>query len=321
MGYEILYNWQFLRSNNGITPVILSGSNNVTTLEYNKNGRAYERREREWWCLFNMIGVTPDEFLTKVQEMECKDEIWKYGGKWVNGKDVQKWAKNAVKKAAAIEDVLLFNRPIFLTATAKLIVWPKKDEDGWSRDELTVSICTTEELDRWIREAKTRMEELKKEGRTVFPIIRFSDENLVKVKPLPEKILLKTSARSFISDIEVKDSEIRAISYGPINKARVFTKEEYVALLKMRNMLMLKGIFPVAYKENAETAGQYNAVIIVEDTLSGKLFVSKVGPHSFWRTGTKGNAKRYKDIRAAKAAAEKLALKYPKFQFSAGYAI
>lgn len=46
MSYEILYDTQFIRSKSGITPAILSGSNNCTEVNWTLSGRRYERGER-----------------------------------------------------------------------------------------------------------------------------------------------------------------------------------------------------------------------------------------------------------------------------------
>ena len=48
MSYEILYDTQFIRSKSGITPAILSGSNNCTEVNWTLSGRRYERGERGW---------------------------------------------------------------------------------------------------------------------------------------------------------------------------------------------------------------------------------------------------------------------------------
>ena len=79
MSYEIMYNWQFLRSAEGLTPVVLMGSSNVTEASWSRANRRTERRARDWFCLFNMLGVTDDEFLAQIKSMTGGEyqEHWK----------------------------------------------------------------------------------------------------------------------------------------------------------------------------------------------------------------------------------------------------
>ena len=85
MSYSILYNWQFLKSAEGITPVILIGDNNVTTRVWMGNHWG-ERRAREWSCLFNFIGVSEEKFMNEIMNMTGKayQEHWVRNGKWVD---------------------------------------------------------------------------------------------------------------------------------------------------------------------------------------------------------------------------------------------
>lgn len=69
MSYEILYDTQFIRSKSGITPAILSGSNNCTEVNWTLSGRRYERGERGWWVLFNRVGVSEEDFMANIQKM------------------------------------------------------------------------------------------------------------------------------------------------------------------------------------------------------------------------------------------------------------
>ena len=69
MSYEILYDTQFIRSKSGITPAILSGSNNCTEVNWTLSGRRYERGERGWWVLFNRVGVSEEDFMATLDEM------------------------------------------------------------------------------------------------------------------------------------------------------------------------------------------------------------------------------------------------------------
>ena len=72
MSYSILYNWQFLKSAEGITPVILIGDNNVTTRVWMGNHWG-ERRARGWACLFNVAGVSEEKFMSEIKNMTGKE--------------------------------------------------------------------------------------------------------------------------------------------------------------------------------------------------------------------------------------------------------
>lgn len=111
MSYEIMYNWQFLRSAEGLTPVVLMGSSNVTEESWSRANRRTERRARDWFCLFNMLGVTDDEFLAQIKSMTGGEyqEHWKQNGKWVNDATLVRWGQQNVKNAARDEDIILKN--------------------------------------------------------------------------------------------------------------------------------------------------------------------------------------------------------------------
>lgn len=316
MSYEIMYNWQFLRSAEGISPVILTGSNNVTTTHWSPSGRSVERCAREWWCLFNQVGMSEDEFFGQIKAMTGKpfQEHWKKGGKWVDDAALVRWAKKAVEEAASIEDILLLNRPSSLCVEGYVSVWPKKGEDGWSKKFVSRSIRTTEELDDWIRDARTVMEKARDEGRDVFPIIRFSREEFIHYKPLPEKIILKRG-KAYIKNIELKNGFVHGVSFTPYAKeAEVFARDEYFDMLRHNNCAMLCDVRPFS----AEVAQYpYDAAIMITRLDTGKHeFVSKLGKAKLFVTGSLAAAQRFKNLHTAQKTAQKLAEKYDAKRFS-----
>lgn len=309
MGYEIMYNWQFLRSKEGLTPVVLSGSNNVTVTKRARNGRLYESGERDWWCLFNLIGVTDEEFLDKIRSMTGKtyQEHWKYAGKWVDDAGLLRWANNAVKNAASIEDVLLLNRPAYLYAEANIIIWPKEGEDGWSRNVLRETIHTTEELDDWIRQAREIITKAKEEKRAVYPIIRYSKEKFLKAKSLPDEIFLQRGKNQYVQDITVDNSgSITGISYssssaGCSNALRL-TKEEYMKYLSFGGISLLENVRPVSA---VGKDGAYDAIIQVTAKYTQNItYLSSTGKHPEV-VCRKTHAKRFKNLAEANRVAKK----------------
>lgn len=309
MGYEILFNWQFLRSKEGLTPVVLSGANNVSITKRAKNGRLFEVSEREWWCLFNLIGVTDEEFFDKIRSMTGKtyQEHWKYGGKWVDDAGLLRWANNAVKNAASIEDVLLLNRPVYLYAEAHINIWPKEGEDGWSRNVLRETIRTTEELDDWIRRARDIIAKAKEEKRAVYPIIRYSKEKFLKAKALPDELFLLRGRNQYVQNITVDNfGSITGVSFssstaGCANALRL-TKEEYMKYLSLHGVLLLDNVRPVSA---VGKDGAYDAIIqVTAKHTQNVTYLSSTGkrPQVVCR---KAHAKKFKNLAEASRVAKK----------------
>ena len=67
MSYSLMYNWQFLKSEEGITPVVLMGDNNVTTSTWMGNHWG-EKRARSWYCIFGYLGVSEELFMDTLSE-------------------------------------------------------------------------------------------------------------------------------------------------------------------------------------------------------------------------------------------------------------
>ena len=150
MSYSILYNWQFLKSAEGITPVILIGDNNVTTRVWMGNHWG-ERRAREWSCLFNFIGVSEEKFMNEIMNMTGKayQEHWVRNGKWVDDNALVKWAKKACETAADVEEIFKLNP--FVYVHAYLSVWDKEDKNTHVQEAF---IKDSASLDEWIRSAR-----------------------------------------------------------------------------------------------------------------------------------------------------------------------
>lgn len=132
MSYAILYNWQFIRSQEGLTPVILMGDNNLVENVWMGNHWG-ERCVRDWSCLFNLIGVSDEEFMSAIQRMTGKtyQEHWKRSGKWVDDKALINWAKNACKNATSIEEIK--NENWNVSVDALLSVWKENENSKMAR--------------------------------------------------------------------------------------------------------------------------------------------------------------------------------------------
>lgn len=169
MSYEILYNRQFLKTqDNKIIPIILHGSNNC--YEYTWNGR--ERRERNWsicnmpyWCNYK-IDFTPEELLKENERWLDRDEMYKYNGKFINGKQWYNMIKNSIKQAKTIEELEDYERPIAYLSIYK--------GDKWSKTE-TIRLNTTKDLQDFITLYYNRINNREDDER-IYPKIDFNVE-------------------------------------------------------------------------------------------------------------------------------------------------
>lgn len=308
MGYQILYDWQFIRSEEGITPVVLMGSSNVTQPHYSeKLERNVKRRERSWGCMFSHIGVTENEFMDFIRNCTGQQyqEHWMCKGKWVDDAGIIRWAKNAVNGAARVEDILLLNRPQFLTIECRLAIltWSSDACDFGLKYLLEKRVSTTSELDDWIRQMRPVMAQYKSQSMDAFPIIQFSKEKLVKAKALPDTIVLKQKNGVYVSDITIHDGEVDSVSYtNDPKKSRVFSKEEYLGILGNCKCSILSRTRPVS---GLLQQYPYNAIVMVTVKRNGeKLYVSEKKRGSFRVSSDVRHAVKFKDLAAAKAAAK-----------------
>lgn len=320
MSYAIMYNWQFLRSENGLTPVVLMGDNNVTTSVWMGNHWG-ERCVRDWSCLLNMIGVTDEAFMDAIHGMTGKSyqEHWKRSGKWVDDKGLVNWAKNACKNAATVETVKAENWGVSISAY--LSVW---DEHKNTR-MLEEDIADTASFDQWLQKAKTLMAEQKAAGNTVFPIVAFGREDITRhracARHIPKTVVIK-GEYGYLTEYEVSKyyDAIDSSNWRPsVKEALVFEYNEAVELQKkfMHSRMKVRLIAATA-KE-----APYDAVIRAvprneSNGLSGNFYYVK----SVSRAATRfvsgiSSAKRYRDMKTASASAAKLMARSQKYDYYA----
>lgn len=144
MSYEILYNKQFLKTQEGkYIPIILNGSNNCS--ERTCNGR--ERRARSWsicnmphWCNYK-IDFTEAELLAEQTQWIDHEELFVHNGKSINGLQWLNLIKRAIKDAKTIEELLPHERP-----AAFLTIWRGDNRDWTPRKRIN----TSQELQNFI---------------------------------------------------------------------------------------------------------------------------------------------------------------------------
>ncbi len=172
MGYTIMYSRQFVKTTTGIIPIALYGSSNVTT--YNpKTGR--EIRERSWNFLpcmsrtLDMCNVPAAQLLQEVHEVyeDAGSEIWKQNGKWVDGPGVIRFFEQGVKYAKTLEEI----REVHFAQSLNCSI--SHYEDFRCIVELQRDVASTEALEEFVADAKTRYQQLQNEGRHPYINIGF----------------------------------------------------------------------------------------------------------------------------------------------------
>lgn len=320
MSYAILYNWQFIRSQEGLTPVILMGDNNLVENVWMGNHWG-ERCVRDWSCLFNLIGVSDEEFMSAIQRMTGKtyQEHWKRSGKWVDDKALINWAKNACKNATSIEEIKDENWNV--SVDALLSVWKENENSKM----LEKSIDSTAALDEWIHEAKKVCAELRNTGHSVYPIIKYGREDITRhsarAKHTPEKVVVKSSYGYLVDykeseyDNSISSSHWRTL----IKEALVMEYDKAIELEKKFRYSRTK----VRLVSAEAKAAPYDAVIRAvrrddQDGLAAHFYyVSKVTGSATRFVSSISSAKRYSNMSAATASAARLNARSQKYNYYA----
>lgn len=296
MSYTIEYNKQFIRSEQGITPVWLAGSNNVY-----EGPRQHMRRCREWCCFHNLLGVTEAVIIESVQaSLGGYEEHWRKNGKYLNDKALLRWIHNGVAKAATIEEILHANHGQISYVQCYLSVW---GVDRHLPRDLVHCCHTTEEFDAWIVAAKERITTLHAQKHDVFPIVDFGTEKLchpsVAPEVPPEKVLLKSGKR-YLSHYCGRSSTWTS----DIREAQEFTWEEADNLQKDESLL--SDIARARRVNAAQKLSPYNAVIRFTTGVYSGNYISSISSRHFQRTSQVQYAKHYPTTRAAERVVKRL---------------
>ena len=300
MSYTIEYTRQFVRSGEGITPCWLAGDNNVT------EGRGrYERRVRNWSCFLNLVGASEEEVMAKVQSLTGGpyQEHWKKNGKWVDDKGLINWAKNGIRNAASIEEILEANPACCGSVQCSVVIWRGFDRT----EEARADVRTTDEFDAWVRQYRAIKESAGKEKFDAYPIVDFGAEKL-RV-PVKEEKEPDTSARyhlrkgrQFLSSLEPYCCEWTS---NP-EQALTFSYEEAMSLLQQRNIL-ITGVRIIKVPKGKP---QWS-IIQVFNSWGEPAYVCKMTSRRLFSAVNKDNAYRYSSPKSAQAALDKILRKYP----------
>lgn len=235
MSYEIMYDRKFIRTTRGIIPMILSGSNNCTEVNWDSRGRTYERRVRYWWPWIPRTLETKDlpeeDYLEAISQI-CQDkdndyELFKWNGQWLTYRQWRRWFQNGCKAAMSIEEYLRENPVQSFNCFVK--VYPDKTEYSHS-EELRSFIRTTAELEAWLDRANARKAELYKELNNtcdVYICLEFSHNEPLKMpsKTIEGSVVAKNGhsyVKSYVKDRQLTftGDPLEAAVFASVDEAK-----------------------------------------------------------------------------------------------------
>ena len=188
MSYSIIYGSNFIKTNCGVIPLFLTGSNNCT--EY-INGR--EVRERSWSLLFDLddTNLAGSDALFKIQSTfpdTDEQRSIKIGSDFKTNRQLRKYFTSALKSAATLEEYWKYNPGVCL----KCWVY-----DTNPNIELRYSdkkfIGDTKELEEWIKRFCA------KKSKTQIPVIEFSSRKPLRKPCYSEGEVIAKSRYGYFS--------------------------------------------------------------------------------------------------------------------------
>lgn len=295
MSYTIEYDRQFIKSELGITPVWLSGDNNVT-IGYGR----YERRVRNWKVFLNMLACTKEDLLIAVESLKGGyQEHWKKGGRWINDAGLTRWVENGCKAAASIEDII--ERNYLSWVRCNLLDY---SEEGYGKTTHEELITTTEEFDSWVQKVKP----LIRAGK-IYPIISFNSGEPIKhpsatKKEDNEKVFFKWR-KSYLVSLDVEKGSAKWKERPGEGETLIYTRKEAESLLARVSVLRGTKIVSAKALENP-----CNIVLMVNGRGICGHYVASISGHSFRHSASLNAAKRYSTLTSARKAAANLKSKF-----------
>lgn len=165
MSYYIEDDKKVIKTSRGFIFMCLGGDNNVTESRW-RNGKWYEVRARSW-CHMNhqILEATEAEIMDFCQRVYTGDpehEVFKKGGKWVCYKDMPNYFRDGMRRAQSLEQILRANRG--QTLDAFVAYYESKDPISY-KTAMNKCLRTTEELEKWLDEAKSLREKYLADGK------------------------------------------------------------------------------------------------------------------------------------------------------------
>lgn len=151
MGYAVIYDRQFVKTDMGIIPIDLSGYFNDREVIGIHWGLSYGNR---------FIIKEEAELRDDVRDFFCDyldNTICMYRGNWLTGKDMVKFFEDGIDEALPLESILARYPQQALTCSIEYV------SDGLGRvrrQELCQNVRSTRELETWLSRATARTAEL-----------------------------------------------------------------------------------------------------------------------------------------------------------------
>ena len=228
MGYFIEYDKKVIKTTRGYIFMCLGGANNVTESKW-YNGKWHEVRARSWFHYNHTILEAPEDvimaFCMDAYSGDPDYEVHKRAGKWVCRKDMPNYFRDGMRRAQTLEQILRANRG--QTLDAFVAYYETKGSFSY-KTEMSKCLRTTEELEKWLDEAKSLREKYLADGKDCDIRLSFCGNEPLRYGT-PEnvgKVVIKSTSRKYTSYVCSYITN-KSLSYtGELEKAVVFESEE-----------------------------------------------------------------------------------------------
>lgn len=154
MSHVIEYDRQFIKSDEGFTPVWLAGESNVTELHKGKT-----RLARDWSLFHNFLGMSETEMVDAVTPLTGGyNEHWTRKGKWVDDAGLIRWIRSGCAKAATIEEIMEANKGTCVSC--HLTVWENEMKTRVTRIYVDFDE-ENETAEQWVKRVIDRVKEFR----------------------------------------------------------------------------------------------------------------------------------------------------------------
>lgn len=180
MSYDIVFQRAFVRVNEKeCIPMVLMGCNNLTELCYDRNGRPYERRVRNWGTLHYVKStdnkydacVTEEAFCNAIPDVE--HEFFLFNSRFLFKKNMRAFIRNGFKQAYTAEDFSISGNNLRLE-----VIEYRKDKNHTQNLIYGKVVETTADLQKAVEEARDVMKEYNGGEMLVMDVTTFYDEQV-----------------------------------------------------------------------------------------------------------------------------------------------
>lgn len=315
MGYEIIYQRAFLRTNTGIIPMVLAGSNNCYDFYWDRAGRQRQKRARSWCSIYSRLTNLPEnEFRQWLHDnaSDAERELFMYRSKWICGNQEYAWFDAGIKNARTLEEYALWNPG--LSIYCYLYVSRRDPGDTEKRkysNEMGTYCKTTEELEQWLSLAEIRKTVLQTEepDARCSQHIMFTAEDELRIVPKMEgPVVVMYYKGSYVAQYET--GKFLSFTSEP-EKAAVFQNADEAARLIGIGTLKNAGHPKFLRVDTVKNAAQRKQFLlyISGGTMAGR-YPTKRSRTAVYSTFCKDHAKQFNNrseaIRWARRYREKL---------------